>query len=334
LATRFVCGDFRDYQTVVEFCQQVEFVTIEIEQVNTEALKFLEMQGKKVFPQPQVVEMIKDKAIQKQFYLNHGIPTSEFRLIESKKELKDLPDVFFPCFQKSRKDGYDGKGVLSLKNKEAIDKGFDTPSIVEKAVNVSKEFAMFGSGDGRGECVLFPAVEMEFHPEANLVEYLVMPADLSEDQINAAQEIVKKIFKATNLRGLLAVEFFLSHSGDILVNEMAPRPHNSGHTSIEGNYSNQFAEHLRAVLGWPAGNTNLRNPSVMINLLGEEGFQGPAKFEGLQKVLAQPGVYLHLYGKAITKPFRKMGHITVLGNTVEQAREKAQMVRSSIRIIS
>jgi 5-(carboxyamino)imidazole ribonucleotide synthase len=332
IASNFVCGDFRDYETVLSFCRDLDFITIEIEQVNTEALKRLEQEGLSIYPQPSVVEMIKDKALQKAFYQEHNIPSSEFRLIDSRAELQELPDEFFPCFQKSRRDGYDGKGVLALTQRDSISSGFDLPSIVEKAVDVRIEFALFGAGDGRGNCVLFPPVEMEFNKQANLVQYLITPANLEDSQLKKAESIVKKIFEKTSLRGLLAVEFFLSKGGEILVNEMAPRPHNSGHTTIEGNYSNQFAEHLRAVLGWPAGDTSLRSPSVMINLLGWEGYEGTANYTGLNEVLAVSGAYLHLYGKSKTKAFRKMGHITVLGTSREDALKKADSIKNSIKI--
>ncbi len=332
IATHFVCGDFRDYTTVLNFCENLDFVTIEIEQVNTEALKVVEAAGVGVFPQPLIIEMIKDKGVQKQFYQEHAIPSADFLFIDSKSALNDLPDEFFPCFQKSRKDGYDGKGVVFLPDRAACQGGFDVPSIVEKAIAIQMEFAVLGVGDGSGNCVLFPAVEMEFNKQANLVEYLITPAAISADLQQQAESIVGKIFKQTKLRGLLAVEFFLTKNGELLVNEMAPRPHNSGHTTIEGNYSNQFAEHLKSVLGWPAGNTSWRSHAIMINLLGSEGYSGPAVYQGLEKVFAVPGAYLHLYGKSETKPFRKMGHITVLGKSREEALNKAGSIKNAVKI--
>ncbi|MCB0819052.1 MAG: 5-(carboxyamino)imidazole ribonucleotide synthase [Bacteroidetes bacterium] len=334
IASKFVCGDFRDYETVIEFCKGLDFITIEIEQVNTEALLKLSSEGAQVFPQPELVDMIKDKGLQKQFYTENAIPTSDFRLLNSREELEQLSDDFFPCFQKTRRDGYDGKGVQFLSGRGDISKGFDSPSLVEKAVSIQMEFALIGVGNGLGECSIFPPVEMEFHPGENLVEYLIVPAELTDSQLHEAGTIVRRIFKATQLRGLLAVEFFLSAEGRILVNEMAPRPHNSGHTTIEGNFSSQFAEHLRAVLGWPAGDTSLRCASVMINLLGAEGHSGKAVYEGLSDVLAAPGVYVHLYGKYVTKPYRKMGHITVLGSNRQEARDKADLIRNSIKIVT
>ncbi|MEX1189370.1 MAG: 5-(carboxyamino)imidazole ribonucleotide synthase [Bacteroidia bacterium] len=334
IASSFQKGSFKDYQTVLEFGRKVDILTIEIEQVNIEALYVLEKEGVKIYPQPNILEMIKDKGLQKKFYKENNIPSSDFCLIDSKEELGDLDDSWFPCFQKARKDGYDGRGVQLLKSKSDLSLAFDVPSVIEKRVEMLTEFAIIGAGDGNGNCTVFPPVDMEFHSEANLVEFLRMPAEIDSNHIRFAEQIVNSIFQNTKLQGILAVEFFLNKEGDVLVNEMAPRPHNSGHTTIEGNYCSQFEQHLRAILGWSQGSTNTIKPAVMINLLGEEGFEGPAHYQGLSEILAYEGVFVHLYGKALTKPFRKMGHITVLGDTLEKARDLAIQIKSKIKVIS
>jgi len=334
LANNFKIGDFKDYNTVLDFGRSVDILTIEIEQVNTEALHQLVKEGIEVYPQPHILDMIKDKGMQKEFYRTSGITSSEFCIVNSKEELENLDESWFPCFQKSRKDGYDGKGVQLLNTKADLHLAFDVASVVEKRVNLQTEFAIIASGDGEGSCVLYPCVDMEFHPEANLVEFLRMPGEVESQYVEEAEEIVKKIFLITKLRGLLAVEFFLDVDGNVLVNEMAPRPHNSGHTTIEGSYCSQFEQHLRSVLGWPSGSTQTIQPAVMINLLGSAGHNGEARYSGLTDILKYEGVFVHLYGKLTTKPFRKMGHITVLGKTLNEARTKALSIKSKIKVIS
>jgi 5-(carboxyamino)imidazole ribonucleotide synthase len=334
IANVFQNGDFKDYNTVLNFGRTVDILTIEIEQVNSEALHQLVKEGVEVYPQPHILDMIKDKGLQKEFYKSNGIMSSEFCLVNSKEDLNNLSESWFPCFQKARKDGYDGKGVQRLNSKADTHLAFDLPSVIEKGVNLQTEFAIIGSGNGKGECVMYPCVDMEFHPEANLVEFLRMPGEVESKYVKEAEGIVKKIFSLTKLRGLLAVEFFLDVNGNVLVNEMAPRPHNSGHTTIEGNYCSQFEQHLRSVLGWPAGSTETILPAVMINLLGSAEHTGDVIYSGLTDILKNEGVFVHLYGKSTTKPFRKMGHITILGKTLNEARTKALSVKSKIKVIS
>jgi 5-(carboxyamino)imidazole ribonucleotide synthase len=334
VANSLIIGDFRDFEAVLGFGRTVDILTIEIEQVNIEALKQLVSEGKEVYPQPEVLEMIKDKGLQKEFYRTKGISSPDFILIENKADLLGIDESWFPCFQKARKDGYDGKGVMYLESKDRIESAFDVPSVIEKPVQLKCEFALIAVGDGKGACSIFPPVVMEFQQDENLVEFLVMPGELPDYAAKEAEMIVRRIISDTQIRGLLAVEFFLDLSGRVLVNEIAPRPHNSGHTTIEGNYSSQFAEHIRAVIGWPGGSLETRKIAVMINLLGEPGYEGTVYYDGMEKVLSMPEVYIHLYGKTLTKPYRKMGHVTILDVTVERARERAEIVKSILRVIS
>ncbi|MBL0063601.1 MAG: 5-(carboxyamino)imidazole ribonucleotide synthase [Bacteroidetes bacterium] len=333
LADEFVCGSFQDYETVLAFGRTVDLLTIEIEHVNVEALEQLEKEGIVVYPQSRVIRLVQDKGLQKIFYRTHGIPTAEFHLLDSIEHIAKYASQF-PFIQKLRKGGYDGKGVVKLENSGEIIKGFDAPSILEKLIDFEKEISVLVARNAQGECKAFPVVEMEFNPEANLVEYLFSPASISPQHEQKAEAIALEVARSIQLVGLLAVEMFLTKSGEILVNEIAPRPHNSGHQTIEGNTTSQYEQHLRAILGLPLGSTNITKPSVMVNLLGEKGFNGHAVYEGLKEALSIEGVHLHLYGKKITKPFRKMGHVTVTADTLEEAKSKAKKVKDLIRVIA
>ena len=333
LADEFVCGSFQDYDTVLAFGRTVDLLTIEIEHVNVEALEQLEKEGIVVYPQSRVIRLVQDKGLQKIFYRTHGIPTAEFHLLDSIEHIAKYSSQF-PFIQKLRKGGYDGKGVVKLENSGEIMKGFDAPSILEKLIDFEKEISVLVARTAQGECKAFPVVEMEFNPEANLVEYLFSPASISPQHEQKAEAIALEVARSIQLVGLLAVEMFLTKSGEILVNEIAPRPHNSGHQTIEGNITSQYEQHLRAILGLPLGSTNITKPSVMVNLLGEKGFSGHAVYEGLKEALAIDGVHIHLYGKKITKPFRKMGHVTVTADTLEEAKSKAKKVKDLIRVIA
>jgi len=326
----FTHGSFKDYETVLAFGRNMDVVTIEIEHVNVEALEKLEKEGVKVYPQPNVIKLIQDKGAQKEFYSEHGIPTSEYRLI-GENEAQNHTD-FFPVFQKMRKGGYDGKGVQSLKPVEDVSKAFTEPSVLEKAVDLDKELSVIVARNAAGETKTFPTVELEFNPIANLVEFLFSPANVSDEVEKTSQEIATMIAEKLEIVGLLAVELFLDKEGNVLVNEIAPRPHNSGHQSIEGNYTSQFMQHIRAILGISLGNTEIMKPSVMVNLLGEDGFTGEAQYEGLEDVLALKGVNVHLYGKRLTKPFRKMGHVTVVAETLEEAKNTAEKVQQTLKV--
>lgn len=333
----FENGDFADEETVLNFGADCDVLTIEIESVNTKALKALQAKGVKVFPKPETLELIKDKRFQKQFYAENGIPTSPFFVFENKTEMqKGLQENGFeiPFVWKAATGGYDGRGVQIVKNEEQLDQLPDAPGLIEKLIPFEKELAVVVARSESGEIKSFPLVEMDFHPVANLVEYVFSPS-LAEETIRAnARKISESLVEHLEHVGLLAVEMFLTKAGEILINEVAPRVHNSGHLTIEGNITSQFEQHIRAILGLPLGSTDIVKPSVMINLNGEDGYSGPVYYEGIEEIMAIPGVYIHLYGKAETRPFRKMGHVTVTSNTLEEAREIAKKVKNTIKVIS
>ncbi|NVK49004.1 MAG: 5-(carboxyamino)imidazole ribonucleotide synthase, partial [Cyclobacteriaceae bacterium] len=311
LAQKFVTGSLRDYDTVYQFGKDCDVITIEIENVNTEALEQLQREGKRVFPQPHIIRLIQDKREQKQFYQDHDIPTAFFVLTADKNEVRENAH-FLPAVNKLGREGYDGRGVQILRDESDLDKAFDAPGLLEKLIDFDKEIAVTVARNAKGDLVAYPAVECAFHPTANLVEFLFAPASISPEIEEKAQEIAKEVILKLDMVGILAVEMFVTKEGEVLVNEIAPRPHNSGHHTIEANYTSQFEQHLRSVMNWPLGATGLRCPAAMINLLGEEGYQGEAYVEGLEEAISEKGVYIHLYGKKLTKPFRKMGHVTVL----------------------
>ncbi len=331
LCNTFVKGSLTDYHTVYNFGKKVDMITIEIEKVNVDALQQLESEGVLVYPQSRVIRLIQDKGIQKQFFKENDIPTSPFKLIQNKRELisGNFP---FPYIQKLRKDGYDGRGVHPLKSEADLSNAFEAPSLIEDWVDFEKELAVIVSRNESGEIKTFPCVEMEFNPEANLVEFLISPSTLDPAILLRADQLAVKIAQDLKIVGVLAVELFLTKDGDILVNELAPRPHNSGHQSIEGNYTSQYEQHLRAIFNLPLGDTRVISHAVMINLLGEKGFEGTAEYEGLSEVLKMEGVYVHLYGKKLTKPFRKMGHVTILDDDRQKAIEKAKYVQNILKV--
>lgn len=331
LVAEFTCGKLTDYDTVMHFAADADVVTIEIEHVNVDALEALEKQGKKVFPQPHILRMIQDKGLQKQFYREHGIPTAPFELVGNKEEIHQHRSSF-PFMQKLRKGGYDGKGVTPLRDDNDLNTAFDAPSVLEKFVNFKKEISVIVARNEKGDIKSFPVVDMEFNPEANLVEFLFSPADVSADVEQKAQQIAIQVADKLGITGLLAVEMFLTQEDEVLVNEIAPRPHNSGHQTIEGNYTSQYEQHLRAIFNLPLGSTDIIQPSVMVNLLGEKGYEGQARYEGIEECLSMEGVYVHLYGKKITKPFRKMGHVTVLHPDLELAKAKAYHVKNTLKV--
>lgn len=337
-STHFVEGDFKNYDDVYNFGKQVDVLTIEIEHVNTEALLQLEKEGLKVHPSPSKLQIIKDKGLQKQFYAEQGLPTSEFELYPSGEAIREAVakgSLSLPFVQKSRGGGYDGKGVAVIKTEEDLaDKLLMTSSMVEPLVDIDKELAVIVARNEKGEIKAFPTVEMEFNPIANLVEFLVCPANISKEIEEGALDIAMRTIAAFDLCGLLAVELFLTKSGEILINEVAPRPHNSGHHTIDSCYTSQFQQHLRAVLNWSLGETKMKTPSVMVNLLGAEGHTGQARYKGLDEVMQLPGVNLHLYGKEMTKPFRKMGHATITADTTVEAKAIAREVQEKLRIVA
>lgn len=331
IAYSFHVGSLTDYHTVLAFGQNKDLITVEIENVNTDALKTLEQQGVKVFPQPQVLELIRDKGQQKQFYLDNQIPTAPFVFYNNGQ---DIIPFEFPVVHKLRTGGYDGKGVQIIKNSTDLQNSFREPSIIEACIPFEKELSVIVARNQDRQTNCFAVVECEFNPEANLVEFLFSPAAISPEIETQAQAIAIDIIEKLDMVGLLAVEFFLTKDGELLVNEIAPRPHNSGHHTIEIARCSQFEQHLRAILNLPLANTDLHSAGAMLNLIGEKGHAGSVYYEGLEEILKLPGVHPHLYGKSQTKPFRKMGHVTISAGNMEEVRKLAQIVKETIRVIS
>ena len=333
LSNQFVQGPLDDFDTVYAFGKGMDLVTIEIEKVNVDALERLEEEGIQVYPQSRVIRLIQDKGLQKQFFKQNDIPTAPFQLISSKENLANTA-IPLPYIQKLRKDGYDGRGVKKIVHASDIETAFEAPSLIEQWSDVEKELAIIVSRNDNGEVAVYPCVEMEFNPEANLVEFLISPSTLPFETQQRAELLAKKIAEDLQVVGLLAVELFLTRDGQLLVNELAPRPHNSGHQSIEGNFTSQFAQHLRAIFNLAPGNTGTRTNAVMVNLLGEAGHEGLARYEGIEDILAMEGVYLHLYGKKFTKPFRKMGHVCIINEDREQAISVAREVQQMLKVVT
>ncbi len=328
--THFVVGDFNNYDDVLAFGRLVDVLTIEIEHVNIKALKVLEKEGLKVHPNYKALKTIKDKGLQKAFYQKFHFPTSKFVLLESPTEAAiQLPGVW-----KSRSGGYDGKGVSVLKTKEDIQKLPKEPCLIEELVEIEKEIAVIVARNESGQVVAYPSVEMAFDPKANLLDIQICPSKIPKEIERKAQLLAKKLIRKYKICGLLAVEFFWTKDGQLLINEVAPRPHNSGHHTIEATETSQFEQHLRGILNLPLGSTAIRKPSVLLNLVGAEGYTGEAVVEGFENALNTEGVHIHLYGKKITKPFRKMGHVTILNKNVEKAVETALNLKNTLRIIS
>ncbi|NBW58969.1 MAG: ATP-grasp domain-containing protein, partial [Crocinitomicaceae bacterium] len=278
------------------------------------------------------LKLIQDKGLQKEFYKKNNIPTAAFELISSKAEL--LLKTHFPFVHKLRTGGYDGKGVKIISNLSEVEQSFDAPSVIEEKIDFQKELSVLVARNEKGEIKTFPLVECEFNPEANLVEFLFSPAEVSPEIELKAKEIASQLIEKLNMVGLLAVELFLTKSNELLVNEIAPRPHNSGHHTIECSTTSQFSQHLRAILNLPLGDTSLIQAGAMINLVGEKEFNGPVIYDGLENLLSIPGVFPHLYGKEISKPFRKMGHITITGKNIDELKAKRDKIKGLIRVIS
>ena len=333
LATDFQEGQLTDYQTVYDWGKDKDLITIEIENVNVEALETLEKEGVQVYPQPGIIKTIQDKRLQKRFYSDNNIPTADYILIENPEEISNHLS-FLPAFQKLGKAGYDGRGVMKIVGQEDVEKALPGESLLEKLVDYEKELSVIVGRNANGDTVTYPVVEMVFHPVHNLVEYLFAPAALSEEQEKAAKKLAVNVIESLNMVGILAVEMFLTNSGDILINEVAPRPHNSGHHTIKANFTSQYEQHLRAILNLPLGSSDFSSPSALVNLLGEPGFEGSATYQGIEEVLQQKGVFVHLYGKKFTKPFRKMGHVTIIEKDMKALREKTDFVKKTLKVIS
>jgi 5-(carboxyamino)imidazole ribonucleotide synthase len=334
---RFVQGDLMDYEAVVAFGKDIDILTIEIENVNADALAHLEKQGVRVYPQAQVLKIIQNKCHQKEFYKKNNIPTASFQLFSSKEELKDAVVrgfVSFPFVWKSESMGYDGYGVKIVRSNHDLEQVNEGGCIAEDLVNIDKELGIIVCRSPKREIQCYPCVEMEFHPEANQVEYVLSPARISKAIAKKAEEVALSVSRAFQHVGLLAVELFLTKEGEIWVNEVAPRPHNSGHYSIEASYTSQFEQHTRAILNLPLGNTENKLTGVMVNLVGKKGYTGAVHYKNLEHILAIEGVNPHIYGKKETRPFRKMGHITIVNKDLDIARKIAEEVKETIEVIS
>lgn len=333
LCEEFVHGDFKDYDTVYAFGKRCNLLTIEIEHVNVDALFQLEKEGLAIYPKPASLQTIQDKGLQKEFFQKHAIPTAPFRLLQEAAEL-DAHQDFLPAFHKLRRGGYDGNGVRRLDSPADFGKAFQAPGVLEKLVDFELEISVICARNVQGEVKAYPVVEQVMHDEHNLVDYLLAPSQIAYKLQRMAIEIATHVTTTLDIVGLLAVEMFVTRDGQILVNEVAPRPHNSGHHTMKANATSQFEQHLRAILGLPLGDTEPHCPAILLNLLGEAGYSGEAVYEGLEETLREPGVHIHLYGKKFTRPFRKMGHLTVLAPTVEEVKTKAESVKNRLRIIA
>lgn len=333
----FEVGDLMDYETVYSFGKKTDLLTIEIEHVNSEALEKLEQEGVLVYPPSKVLQIIQNKAKQKLFYVDNDIPTAPFSRFAYGSEIPDSiahGGLQYPFVWKSAQFGYDGQGVKIVRGPEDLKGLPNEECITEELIPIEKELAVIVARSSKGETSTYPVVEMDFHPEANQVEYVLCPARIPQHIAENAKKIALRLVDKLAHIGLLAVEFFLTAEEGLFVNEVAPRPHNSGHFSIEASVTNQFEQHLRAILDLPLGNTESKIAAVMVNLVGEEGFSGKVYYEGIKEILEIPGVTPHIYGKKETRPFRKMGHVTVVASSIDKARSEAEKVKRTIRVIS
>ena len=336
-ATRFFQGDLMDFETVYRFGKKVNLLTIEIENINLDALDQLEQEGLAVYPSPKTLRLIQNKGRQKDFYSENNIPTAPYRRFTDKDNLIQSVannETNIPFVWKSAQFGYDGNGVKIIRTASDLTTLPDTECIAEQMIPFKNELAVIVSRTPSGSIKTYPVVEMEFHPEANQVEYVICPARIDETVAQKARAIALQVSEKFNHVGLLAVEMFQTEDDSILVNEVAPRPHNSGHYSIEASYTSQFEQHIRAILDLPLGNTDSKVAGIMVNLVGEEGYSGPVIYQNIEKILAIDGVTPHIYGKRETRPFRKMGHVTIVNENINEARKTAEIVKNTIKVIS
>lgn len=334
---KFYQGDLMDFDTVYEFGKKVDVLTFEIEHVNLEALEKLQSEGIRVYPSPQTLKLIQNKGVQKDFYAKNNIPTAGYTKFETLASLKTAvssKQIELPFIWKSTRFGYDGNGVKVIRTITDLETLDDSECIAEDMIAFKNELAVIVARNPSGEIRTYPVVEMEFHPEANQVEYVICPARIDAKVAEKARALALLVSEKFNHVGLLAVEMFQTQNDDILINEVAPRPHNSGHYSIEASYTSQFEQHLRAILDLPLGNTNSKAAGIMVNLVGEEGFSGNVIYENIEKILAVDGVTPHIYGKKQTRPFRKMGHVTIVNEDISEARKIAEQVKKTIRVIA
>ena len=337
IADDFIVGDITDYNDVINFGNSVDLITVEIENVNTDALEFLEKSGKKVYPSPKNLRIIQNKSDQKNFYSKNNLPTSRFKNYLNIEELKRnfLNDNFeFPFVWKSSRFGYDGKGVKIIKNIEDLDFSYDHQCLIEEKVSIKKELSVIVSRNNDGEIKCFPVVEMEFNEKSNLVEYVMCPANISKQTEEKAIIIASEIAKKFEMVGLLAVELFLTNEDEILINEVAPRPHNSGHHTIECCVTSQFDQHIRSILNLPLGETGILTPGIMVNLVGENMEEGNVNYKNINDIFDIPGVYIHIYGKKKSRLNRKMGHITIVNKDINKAIEIGKSIKNKIKVTS
>ena len=333
LCHHFIKGDIKDFDTVYNFGKNLDAITIEIEAVNVEALEQLENEGVKVYPKPSAIRTIKNKIRQKEFYKANEIPSPEFIITNNLDDLKNN-DNFLPAVHKIGEGGYDGKGVQVIRDAAGLRQGFDAPSVLEKMVNIQKEIAVIVAMNDKKETAVYPAAEMVFDPELNLLDYQISPADLPGNILKDAENIALQLVKGFGSPGLFAIEMFVDDDDKVLVNETAPRVHNSGHHTIEASYCSQYDMLWRIMLGYPLGNTAAILPSAIVNVLGEEGYSGPATYQGMHEVLSMDNAFVHLYGKAQTKPGRKMGHVTIMSADKNDLLQKVQRVKQCLKVIS
>ncbi len=333
LCRYFIKGNIRDFDAVYNFGKNLDAITIEIENVNIDALEKLEQEGVKVYPKPSVLRIITNKVKQKQYYVEHQIPTAEFAIVQSKEEMRKHSHLF-PAVQKLAEGGYDGRGVQIIESLSATATGFDEHSVLEKKIRIKKEVAQIVAIDQNGKTALYPPVEMVFNKDFNLLDFQLCPADIPQKVLWKVEAIALTVVRNFNSPGLFAVELFVDENDEVFVNETAPRVHNSGHHTIEAHYSSQFDMLWRLILGHPLGNTKYILPSVMVNVIGSEGYSGEAKYIGLNEVLSMDNAFVHLYGKAETRPGRKMGHVTIISSEKQDLIHKANKVKQSLSVIS
>lgn len=333
LCHHFIKGDIRNFDDVYRFGKDLQALTIEIESVNEEALEKLEAEGVKIYPKPSALRTIKNKILQKQFYTQHGIPTAEYFVTNDLAAVRSRAD-FLPAVHKLGTGGYDGRGVQILRTAAEIEKGFDAPGVLEKLVNIDKEIAQIIAVNERGETAIYPPVDMVFDARLNLLDYQISPADLPQNTLWKVEAISLRVVKELKSPGLFAVEMFVTRQGEVFVNETAPRVHNSGHHTIEANYSSQFDMLWRVILGYPLGNTEVILPGAIVNLLGSEGYEGEAYYEGLDEVLQMDNVFVHIYGKKETKAGRKMGHVTIISREKQDLVYKAHKIRNTLKVVT
>ena len=337
LADEFILGDITNYDDVINFGNKVDIITVEIEKINTDALLFLEKKGKKIFPSAVTLKIIQNKTQQKEFYQKNNLPTSRFKNYSNIDELKsnfEKDNFKFPFVWKSSRFGYDGKGVKIIKKFDDLNFSYDEECLIEEKISIKKELSVIVARNIDGEMKCFPVVEMEFNDKSNLVEYVMCPANISSDIESRAIEIAMKASEKFNMVGLLAVELFLDENDKIIINEVAPRPHNSGHHTIECCITSQFDQHIRSILNLPLGETQILIPGIMVNLVGENKVEGNVVYQNINDIFEIPGVFIHIYGKKKSRLDRKMGHITIVNEDISKAIEIGKKIKKKIKVIS